>query len=118
MALVSALAVGCGGALGAVSRFAVAEAIERRVVDTALVNVVGSLLFGIVLGLDAGGPTSLAATTGFCGAFTTFSSFAVETVRLAEKGHVASAITNAGGTLLVAFAAVLIGIVIGSAAAP
>ena len=112
MALVSALAVGIGGAGGAVARYAVGLAVERHAIDTAIVNVSGSFLFGVALGIGAESPAMLAIAVGFCGAFTTFSSFAVETVRLAEDGHAWAAIVNAVGTLLVALAAVVAGITV------
>ena len=115
MALVSALAVGLGGALGAASRYAVGTAIERRALDTFLVNVVGSFVFGFALGIGLDGPAMLALVVGFCGAFTTFSSFAVETVGLAEDGDTAGAVINAGGTLVAALSAVLAGGVVAAA---
>ncbi len=111
----SALAVGLGGALGAASRYAVGTAIERRALDTFLVNVVGSFVFGFALGIGLDGPAMLALVVGFCGAFTTFSSFAVETVGLAEDGDTAGAIINAGGTLVAALSAVLAGGVVAAA---
>jgi CrcB protein len=67
------------------------------------------LLIGGVLGLDVGGPAMLALAVGFCGAFTTFSSFAVETVRLVEDGHLALATANVIVTLGAALVAVLAG---------
>ena len=109
MALVSALAIGVGGAVGAVSRYAVGLAIERRALDTAVVNVAGSFLLGALVGFDLPGRAALALGVGFCGAFTTFSSFAVETVRLAEDEGVGPAAANAAGTLVVALAAALAG---------
>ena len=112
MALVSALAVGVGGALGAIARYGVGLTIERRAVDTAIVNVSGSFLFGLVVGVGLTDPVSLAISVGFCGAFTTFSSFAVETVGLAEDGKTKTAALNAAGTLVAAVGAVLAGVVI------
>lgn len=109
MALVSALAVGVGGAFGAVSRYAIGETIERQRVDTFVVNTFGSFVLGFVVGIEVGGPAAIALAVGFCGAFTTFSSFAVETVRLAEEKAWVSAAVNAGGTLLVALCAALTG---------
>lgn len=109
----SVLAVGLGGSLGAVSRYAVGLAIEGRGVDTLTVNVFGSFVLGLTLGAEIGGPLSLAVAVGFCGGLTTFSSFAVETVRLAEEGKLAVAAVNAAGTLLAALAAILVGIAIG-----
>lgn len=109
MALVTALAVGVGGAVGAVSRYAVSRAIDRRVLGVFTVNVVGSFALGVILGVGLDGPARLALGVGFCGAFTTFSSFAVETVELAEDGEWAVAALNAGGTLLFAISAVIAG---------
>jgi CrcB protein len=115
VALVSALAVGVGGAIGAVARYAVSLAIERQHLDTVAINVSGSFLIGVVLGSNLGGPAALALSVGFCGAFTTFSSFAVETARLAEDGHLADAARYAIGTLLAALVAVLAGFAVGRA---
>jgi len=113
VALVGALAVGLGGSAGAVARYAVGRAIERRALDTLAVNVGGSLLLGLVVGAGVGGPLRLAAAVGFCGAFTTFSSFAVRTVRLAEDEGAAAAVANAAGTLLLALLAVRVGLAVG-----
>lgn len=110
----SALSVGVGGAAGALCRYGVGLAVERRTVDTLLVNVLGSFALGVVLGLGAEETTLLAVGVGFCGAFTTFSSFAVETVRLAEDGDSAIALANAAGTLLLAVLAVLAGTHVGA----
>ena len=115
MALVTALAVGVGGSVGAVARYAVGQALGRRAVDTFAVNVLGSLLLGVVLASSVGGPARLAAGAGFCGAFTTFSSFAVETVRLFEEGRRRAASVNAAGTLVAALLAVAVGTAIGLA---
>ena len=117
VAFVTALAVGLGGSAGALARYAVGERIERRALDTLLVNVTGSLLLGVVLGAPVGGAVRLAAGAGFCGAFTTFSSFAVETIRLAEDGRGTAAVANAAGMLALALPAALLGTVLGAAVA-
>ncbi len=111
----SALAVGIGGGLGAVSRYAVGTVVGRRGLDTLLVNAGGSFLFGVVLSAELGSTAALALGVGFCGAFTTFSSFAVETVRFAEE-EPAVALANAVGTLVVALLAVIAGGAVGSLA--
>jgi CrcB protein len=100
--------VGVGGALGALARYAVGEAIDREdlPLDTFAVNVLGSFLLGIVTFLGAGDDLALFVGTGACGAFTTFSSFSFETVRLFERGDRRLAIANAAGTLLAATGAV------------
>ncbi|QLD86323.1 CrcB family protein [Natronomonas halophila] len=113
MALVSALAVGLGGAGGALARYAVGQAIEGRGRGTLVVNVLGSFAIGVLLAAGLSETALLAAAVGFCGAFTTFSSFAVETVRLAEDGEGVAAVANAAGTLLLALFAVLAGTLLG-----
>jgi len=104
--------VGLGGAGGAVARYLVGEYVERDNLDTFAVNVTGSFLLGALVAvpsLDPVGPATLAAGIGFCGAFTTFSSFAVQTVRLAETGRPRRAIVTAVGTLVAALLAVALG---------
>jgi CrcB protein len=81
---------------------------------TFVVNVTGSLLLGVLTGLSL--YHSLPRTglvilgTGFCGAYTTFSTFTFETVRLVEMGGVDEAARNALGTLLTCAAAAAAGI--------
>jgi CrcB protein len=104
-----ALLVGVGGVAGAVTRYLVGERVESRAVDTLAVNVLGSLLLGALVALPAGEAAVLVAGTGFCGAFTTFSSFAVETVRLAEAGEPGRALANAAVNLVGALLAVGLG---------
>jgi CrcB protein len=113
MALVSALAVGLGGAGGALARYGVGQAIEGRGRNTLAVNVLGSFAIGVLLASGLSETALLAVAVGFCGAFTTFSSFAVETVRMAEDGEVVGAAVNAAGTLLLALLAVLAGTLLG-----
>jgi CrcB protein len=107
-----ALLVGLGGVAGAVARHLFGERIEDRRVDTLAVNVVGSFLLGAVVAAPRGlvSPSvELALGAGFCGAFTTFSTFAFETVRLAETGDPRGAAVNATVNLIGALAAVLLG---------
>jgi CrcB protein len=105
MALVSALAVGLGGAGGALARYAVGQTIEGRGRDTFAI--------GVLLAAGLSETALLAGAVGFCGAFTTFSSFAVETVRMAEDGEAVGAVVNATGTLLSALIAALAGTFVG-----
>lgn len=92
------LLVALGGALGAVARFGVSSALPR--IDfpwhTLLVNLVGSFLLGYLF-LDHGmehGPRLLVAV-GFLGAFTTLSTYGVETVGLVREGQARLAAANA-----------------------
>lgn len=110
----TALAAGAGGTLGALARYAVGERIEGRALDTLAVNVLGSLLLGVVLGAPVDGTVRLAAGAGFRGAVTTSSSVAVETVGLAEDGRRRAAVANAVGTLALALLAVAVGMAVGA----
>ena len=104
----AALLVGLGGALGAVCRFWVYStvALEDLPVATVLVNVLGSFLAGLFVFAGVGTPAHQVAVVGFCGSFTTFSSLAVETVQLWERGDRGLALTHAGGTLVGALAGI------------
>ena len=98
--------VGIGGAIGAVCRHLVSEAVpaESFPFGTLVVNVVGSFVLGFVTFLGVGNDLSLFVGTGACGSFTTFSSFSFDTVRLWENGtpgqSVAYATANIVGALL------------------
>lgn len=91
--------VALGGALGAVARFAVSSAMPRLVFPwhTLIVNLAGSFVLGAAF-LDHGmehGPRLFFAV-GFLGAFTTLSTYSVETVDLWSAGHRSLALLNAG----------------------
>ena len=92
--LLQLLGIGLCGALGAMLRYGVALWIPpgRIPWGTLAVNVVGSFLLGLLVALSLEGhlvPRAwrLPLTTGFLGAFTTFSTFSVETVRLLQQGE-------------------------------
>jgi CrcB protein len=107
--LASALLVGAGGVFGALSRHLLGERIDTRTADTLAVNVLGSFVLGAVLAAPVDESLVLVFGTGFCGAFTTFSTFAFETVRLAETGHHRRAAANAAVNLVGAVVAVFAG---------
>jgi len=99
---VSALLVMVGAAVGAPSRWLLDQTVRGRFAGvfpwgTLAINVLGSAVLGILLGATAtGGHSALVALvgTGFCGGFTTFSSFGFETVRLTEEGDYGQAALN------------------------
>ena len=81
---------------------------------TFTVNVTGCLALGVVAGLglhhDLGATARTVLGTGGLGAFTTFSTFTFETVRLAEEGAADQAVRNVGANLLGGLAAVSAGL--------
>lgn len=109
------LLVGGGGVLGALARHLVGERIDRRTGDTLAVNVVGSFLLGLLTVAGVSETVLLAFGTGFCGAFTTFSTFAFETTLLLEEGERRQAALNAGLNLVAALGAVAVGAAVGAA---
>jgi CrcB protein len=117
----AAFAVACS--LGAVARYLVDGWVQGRVAQAFpwgiwVVNVSGSLLLGILVGLNQhahlGGVPLTIAGTGFCGAYTTFSTLAVQTVELAEEGRSSNAVLNALGSLLSGLVAAAAGLWLGS----
>lgn len=99
-----AVLVGLGGAVGAVLRHVVGVTLDsdRFPYGTLAVNVVGSAVLGGVTVAGAREPVILLVGTGACGAFTTFSSFAFETVRMWETGARGRAALNAAANLALA----------------
>jgi CrcB protein len=106
------LLVGVGGVLGALSRHLVGEPVDTNTLDTLTVNLLGSFLLGALVAAPVGDSVLFLAGTGFCGAFTTFSSFAFETVRLAETGDPERALVNAVVNLAGAIVAVFVGAIV------
>jgi CrcB protein len=106
------LLVGLGGVVGAVSRYLVGRRLPGRRA-TATVNVVGSALLGLLVTLPVGDGVALAAGTGFCGAFTTFSSFAVAVAEDATDGRRGDALRYAALMLVGGFLGVVVGALLG-----
>lgn len=96
------IAIALGGALGALARYATNEAVrglcEGFPLATFAINVVGCFAFGLCYAMHAGSwpaPLTAAVFVGFLGAFTTFSTFAFETLDLLQQGKTIAALANA-----------------------
>jgi CrcB protein len=100
--------VAVGGMIGAIIRYLVGLAVEHESfpAGTLTVNVVGSFALGLLTGLDPGTDVLLLVGTGACGAFTTFSSFSFDVVRLWERGDTATAAGYALANVVGALAAI------------
>jgi CrcB protein len=91
------LGISAGGALGSITRYQLGRLIMGRwgrvfPLSTFIINITGSFALCFLAGLPAAGRIFpswlyLGMTTGFCGAYTTFSTYAYETVKLAEDGE-------------------------------
>jgi CrcB protein len=117
------LAVALAGALGAVSRYGLDTLVERHTESsfpwaTFLVNTSGCLAVGFVIAAlvdrhRAPQWLRVGLVMGFCGSFTTFSTFAQETVDLMEAHQLVLAGASVTANVLVGVAAVLAGAKLG-----
>ncbi|NUQ20506.1 MAG: fluoride efflux transporter CrcB [Gemmatimonadaceae bacterium] len=113
------LYVALGSAVGGVSRFALATAIQSRAgtpfpLGTLVINVTGSLVLGFILRYalqtSAVSPELRALlTTGFCGGYTTFSTFSFETAAMLEEGGYQRAILYVLASVVLSLLAVFLG---------
>jgi CrcB protein len=111
-----------GGAAGCVSRFYLTLAVQQRTGlsfpwGTLLINISGSLLLGFLIRYALSTPTisvELRAmlTTGFCGGYTTFSSYSYETAAMIEDGQFGRASIYAVASVLLALLATFCGFIL------
>ncbi|MBL1098086.1 fluoride efflux transporter CrcB [Streptomyces coffeae] len=112
------LLVVVGGMAGAPLRYLTDRAVQSRhdamfPWGTFTVNVMGSLVLGLLTGAAAAGAASsqlqLLLGTGLCGALTTYSTFSYETLRLAEDGAWLFAAANVAGSVVAGVGAAFAG---------
>ena len=117
--------VALGGIVGTLARYLLQAWIQTRPgvgafpVGTLVINIVGSLILGFVMRFATGSAviapeTRGALTVGFCGAFTTMSTFSYETIALLTDGEYVRAGMYAGGTVVGCLSATVLGIALAS----
>jgi CrcB protein len=118
------VAVALAGALGALARWGVGAWFGHRFPSfpwgTLVINVSGSFVLGVLFAVlverNAGSATMrVALMTGLLGAYTTFSTFSLETFRLFEDGATGSALANIGLSVCLGLLGVWLGITAGRA---
>ena len=124
---VRTLWIGTAGFLGAVSRYHLDSWVGRRAGGrfpwgTMIVNVTGCFLLGLLLayftfrfrgGRPVDADLRVAVTVGFVGAYTTFSTYARETLRLGNDGDFGLAFVYGAGSVVVGLIAVGVGSMVG-----
>lgn len=117
--------IGLGSALGGMGRLWVSTVVGRRLGETfpwgtLAVNVTGSFLIGLWMGLagpesrwPATRPVTFFFVSGICGGYTTFSAFSLQTLQLAREGHWLPAGGNILLSLVLCLGAVLAGYLAG-----
>jgi len=112
------LLVFIGGGFGSVLRFIIAKYLNSSEngipYGTFAANIIGSLLIGIILGLAAKNNTltenqTLLLATGFCGGFTTFSTFAYENHVFLKTGDLTSFALYTIASFVIGFLAIFLG---------
>jgi CrcB protein len=121
--MVVALAVGVGGALGALSRYGLDRWIEQRVDgvfpwSTFVINLSGCFLVGFLVAAvvdrqHAPQWLRIGLVVGFCGGYTTFSTFAQETLDLLEGRELVVAVTSVTASVVLGVLAVVAGSKVG-----
>jgi CrcB protein len=114
------VAIAVVGGLGALARFALDGAVQRRLArsfpyGTLVVNLSGAFVLGGLVGAAVSSDTYRIAGTAFIGAYTTFSTWQLESYRLAEDGELAAAWANIAVSLAAGLFAAYLGRKLGAA---
>ncbi|MET0016150.1 fluoride efflux transporter CrcB [Oscillibacter sp.] len=110
--------VGVGGVFGGICRFQLGKVLSQKSntlfpIGTFLINISGALLLGILTGVDMGNSGYLLFGDGFCGAFTTFSTFMYEGFHLFQERDKLNAFIYILSTLLLGIIGYVCGYAIG-----
>jgi CrcB protein len=118
----SLLFIGTGGFLGSISRFLASKYLQNNFpsvfpIGTFFVNITGCLLIGLIYGFSERSSLlspgwKLFLTVGFCGGFTTFSTFANENLALLRDGEFFNFFLYTGLSVFLGIAATLFGVLI------
>jgi len=111
-----------GGGLGSMARFLISNLLSKYNYNFPLATLIANFLASVILGfflaqaLAGNGSDFKKALimTGFCGGFSTFSTFSAESFQLLQQGQFGYAALNIGGSILVCLIGILIGYKLGS----
>lgn len=113
------LIVGVGGGIGSICRYGLSLLCQKFIPSTFpfgtfMANTLGCVLIGVFLGLfykQAEIPKEwyLLGVTGFCGGFTTFSTFSSENLQMLQQGNISLSLTYIGVSVVLGLLAVLLG---------
>ena len=112
-------AVAIGAGVGGLSRFYLAGFIQQRAgadfpAGTLIINITGSFLVGFIMRIALqsdiiSAETRTLLTTGFCGGYTTFSTFTYETALMVDDGEYSRAALYVGASLVIGVVAMYLG---------
>ena len=115
------LLVGIGGGLGSIFRYLTSQLTAKYYVGTFplatfITNILGCLVIGILIGYfshnNSDSNLKLLFITGFCGGYTTFSTFAAENISLLQNQNYLTLIAYTLASVLVGFLAVGLGLML------
>jgi len=109
------LSIFIGGGIGSLCRYGIGRLIstEGFPLGTLTANVLACLILGFLMGLEArkgfSNNYSLLLMTGFCGGFSTFSTFSAESLKLLEQSHYGTALSYILSSLLICIVGIALG---------